>query len=144
MGVLGEHVVLRFPTKFVKMVMTCVSSVLFSVLLNRRPTPKFNGAEGVRHGDPLSSFLFSLCMGYLSRGLAELTGNPVLRFYPKCKENKIAHLLFVDDLLLFCYGDMASIDLLMEAFIKILRASRLSANLDKCEIFLDGVREHTK
>lgn len=126
-GILGA---LGFPKKFIMWVMSCVRSVSCAILLNGRSTMRFNAAKGVRQGDPLSPYLFSLSMEYLSR-LFLCIDDKGFKYHPSCKKNKITHLLFADDLLLFSFGDVPSMHALVESFYKFSKASELVANLDK-------------
>ncbi|XP_074315495.1 uncharacterized protein LOC141651695 [Silene latifolia] len=52
-----------------------------------------------------------------------------------------SHLMFADDLILFCKGKPQSIWLLMRAFSSFSNASGLSMNNAKSEIFFNGVNE---
>ncbi|XP_074283335.1 uncharacterized protein LOC141607886 [Silene latifolia] len=60
----------------------------------------------LRQGDPMSPLMFTVCMEYLSR-LLQLAGDlPGFHFHTLCKNIKLNHLMFADDLLLFCKGDV--------------------------------------
>lgn len=55
-----------FPSNFVKLVMNCVALPRISILLNGGKLEPFYPSRGVRHGDPMSPYLFIICLEYLS------------------------------------------------------------------------------
>ncbi|XP_056691830.1 uncharacterized protein [Spinacia oleracea] len=62
-------------------------------------------------------------------------------FHPRCKEIKLTHLCFADDLILCCKGDYPFILLLLQAFKLFSNSSGLKANQRKSSIYCNGVPE---
>lgn len=91
-----------FGEEWVDMIMQCVETVSYSVVLNRIPGTTFIPKRGLRQCDPLSPLLFLICNGGLSTLLrleaeeGRLKGIKASRRGPS-----ISHLLFEDDCILF-------------------------------------------
>lgn len=87
----------------------CVESVTHSVLINEQPSSPFKATRGLRLGDTLSSYLFSLCLEHLSRCFNTLHKDKKFKFHSRCKRSMITHMAFADDLLLFFHAVIQSI-----------------------------------
>jgi hypothetical protein len=131
-------VALRFPARFVGWVMTCVGTASYSVGINGSSFGHFEGRRGLRQGDPLSPFLFVICMEYLSRSLGKLQ-NSDFNYHPKCDFNGITHLAFADDLIMFARGDYRSVEIMMNHLNEFGACSGLQASLSKSNFFHAGI-----
>ena len=59
----------HFSTPIIELIMTCISSSSISLLWNREVSVPFRLSRGIRKGDPLSRYLFILCLNHLSLSL---------------------------------------------------------------------------
>ncbi|XP_074293421.1 uncharacterized protein LOC141620453 [Silene latifolia] len=100
----------------------------------------FKGKRGLRQGDPLSPLLFTLCMEYLSRLLEKVCIGPHFSYHSLCRGLKLTHLMFADDLLLFCKGNIPSVCTFMEFFSCFDGASGLQISNEKSDIILNGLQ----
>ncbi|XP_074293104.1 uncharacterized protein LOC141620024 [Silene latifolia] len=125
--------------QFIDLIMECVTSPSYSLSLNGNTFGFFKGSRGLRQGDPLSPLLFTLCMDYLSRILNVVGQQSDFKCHPLCKPLRLNHLLFADDLLMFSKGDVVSIMWLLRAFATFSKASGLTLNNDKSDIYFSGV-----
>lgn len=96
-----------FPTQFINLIMECISSASFSVLVNGSPFGLFQSSCGLRQGDPLSPALFVIFIDLLSRMLLRAEAHGVLHGV-KIGRNcpAISHLLYADDATIFCRAEL--------------------------------------
>ncbi|XP_062100338.1 uncharacterized protein LOC133806230 [Humulus lupulus] len=133
-----------FPMKFIGWVMSCIRSTSYSLLINGRVQSSFKGEKGLRQGDPMSPILFVLIMEYMTRCLQLDARSPSFRFHPMCKSLKLINLCFADDVILFCKGSSAVVNILKDSLRKFSEASGLSINTKKSQIYFGGVSADVK
>lgn len=131
---------LGFPSRFTQWVMECISTPSFSIAINGSTHGFFKGKRGIRQGDPLSPFLFVICLEYLSRSMKAATNNTEFNYHPKCGPLKITHLAFADDLMLFARGDTTSVRIMMQCLEQFGDCSGLRMNANKSNIFTAGIQ----
>ena len=92
-----------FCTRWIGLIMECVRTVSYSILLNDDPKGLINPTRGIRQGDPLSPFLFLLCTEGLHGLIKKSARAEDINGFSICKRGpKLTHLFFADDSLLFC------------------------------------------
>src|SRR5436190_1418275 len=92
---------MSFPTLFINWIKDCISTPVFSLSLNGQLEGFIKGAKGIRQGDPISPYLFILCMEILSKMLDAAAMAKQISYHPRCKKLHLTHLCFADDLVVF-------------------------------------------
>jgi len=114
----------------------CVESVDYSVLVNGEQVGPTIPGRGLRQGDPLSPYLFIICVEGLSsliRGAetrGALTGTKVCRQAPS-----VSHLLFADDCFLFFKANEEHAHVMKNILSTYELASGQAISLPKSEIY---------
>jgi hypothetical protein len=123
-----------YPDRLVELIMRCISSVSYQILINGQPSSSFRPERGLSQGDPLSPYLFMLCADVLS-GLFhkaaranEIHGIKVARSAPQ-----LSHLFFADDSLLFTRANNHEATKILSILQVYQQASGQVVNLDKSE-----------
>ncbi|KAL9246131.1 hypothetical protein vseg_019705 [Gypsophila vaccaria] len=86
----------------------------------------------------MSPLLFTIAMEYLTRIHMVMCDHRDFKFHSLCRQMKLTHLCFADDLLMFCRGDCQSVSLLLSAFETFSLASGLTMNKAKSQLFFNG------
>jgi hypothetical protein len=93
---------LGFTNRWIQLILKCISSISHSILVNGSPNGLINPSCGIRQDDPLSLYLFIMCVEALSLMLQlakrkkEITGVLIAR-----GKVHLNHLFLADDSLLF-------------------------------------------
>ena len=95
---------LGFHKTWIHWIRECISTVSYSLIINNESHGFFKPTRGLRQGDPLSPYLFIICMDVLARrlqahALRSKTGVGI-KIAPNA--SRIPCLFFADDSLLFC------------------------------------------
>jgi hypothetical protein len=134
-----------FHPKMVHWIMTCVTSMSFSICINGDTHGYFKGKRGLRQGDPLSPYLFTMVMEILTRLLSKnVSGSSHFRFHCKCEKQKIINLCFADDLFIFSRGDIRSVSCIMRSLNEFTLMSGLVPSIAKSTVFFSNVPQHVK
>ncbi|XP_004289445.1 PREDICTED: putative ribonuclease H protein At1g65750-like [Fragaria vesca subsp. vesca] len=92
----------KFPSTLVKLIMSCITTTSFQICFNGELTSSFKAQRGIRQGDPLSPYIFVLCMEKLSHLINSVVDMGYWKPVRASQSGpKVSHLFFADDLMLF-------------------------------------------
>lgn len=112
----------------------CIAAPTFSILVNRSPTWFILSTQGLRQGDPLSPYLFSLVMEVFSTMLDLEVIRGYIALLP---DNRgISHLIFANNVLVFSSGSLSSIKRVDMVFKRFAKMSGLFINKEKSTVFI--------
>ncbi|GJW77266.1 protein LAZ1 [Tanacetum coccineum] len=134
-----------FPNAMIRWIMACVSSTSFSLCINGNIHGYFKGKWGLRQGNPLSPYLFTMVMEVLTLILKKMVRNSDLfRYHKQCEELEIINVCFADDLFIFARGDVNSARVILESLEEFKLASGLVPSLPKSTAYFCNVIQHVK
>lgn len=115
--------------------MGCVRCPWFSILLDGTSKGFFCASKGLRQGDPLLPFLFSLVANSLSALLSHAVwANLIVGFKIQLNELSISHLQFADDTIIFVKPSTTDINNLKLTLKFFELISRFKVNWSKLGI----------
>lgn len=83
-------------------ILSCLSSVVYSICINGQPCGRIIPSWGLCQGDPLSPYLFLLCVEGLSALLSHASKRgSITGIWVSRHALRITHLFFVNDSLIF-------------------------------------------
>jgi hypothetical protein len=115
---------LGFSEQWINLIMKCVSTVSYSMLINGQSMGQIIPSRWLRQGDPLSPYLFLLCVEALSALIRKAEGEGWLSgVLITATGFRLSHLFFVDDSLLFCLADFTEWSQILSMLNSYERAS---------------------
>ncbi|XP_022014922.1 uncharacterized protein LOC110914438 [Helianthus annuus] len=134
-----------FHDRMVTWIMKCISSTTFSLSLNGNLHGFFKGERGLRQGDPMSPYLFTLVMEVLTLRLDHMVATSLnFRSHNKCDKQRIVSLCFADDLFMFARGEVKSVKLVLEALESFKNMSGLVPSIPKSTVYFANVTNQVK
>ncbi|XP_074300422.1 uncharacterized protein LOC141631683 [Silene latifolia] len=122
----------RFPERIINLIMSCVSTVSYEVLFNGAPLQQFRPQCGLCQGDPLSPYLFILCMEVLSANVYKAQQEGLLKGIKLSRNSEaLTHLFFADDSIFFLHDKNDSVVQLKGILSRYCKASGQVLNDNK-------------
>ncbi|GJZ05760.1 hypothetical protein Tco_0539553 [Tanacetum coccineum] len=123
-----------FHPTMVSWIMACVTSTSFSISLNGDIHGYFKGCRGLRQGDHISPYPFTLAMEVLTLIIQRrVRSSETFRYHKHCEEMQLINVCFADDLFIFARGELP---------VKYLGVPLISSRLlnKDCKILVERVK----
>ncbi|KAL0288057.1 UNVERIFIED_CONTAM: putative ribonuclease H protein [Sesamum radiatum] len=135
--------IFNFSISFIGWMEQCITTASFSISLNGSIHGFFQGARGIRQGDPMSPYLFVIVMEVWHVLLKFRVQNSALfQYHWKCRELEILNLCFADNVLIFCSGTIESVSVIRDVLSEFAAMSGLQVNPNKSQVILSKSVSH--
>ena len=127
-----------FSTRWINLIMKCITSVSYSVLINGVAFENITPTHGIRQGDLLSPSFFLLCAEGLTTLIHEVARNQNLTgILIACGCPRVTHFFFADDSILFCKAKPEECQELKLILRRYEEALGQKINTDKSSLFFN-------
>ncbi|XP_074305603.1 uncharacterized protein LOC141640821 [Silene latifolia] len=135
----GTLLLMGFPPNFIQLIMKCITTVSYEILVNGVPSRRIHPSCGLRQGDPLSPYIFVMCTEILSLNILRMEKEGIIRGI-KISRNSIpiSHMLFADDSMFFIEGNSKSCESLDKVIKEYCHASGQVINDNKSSMMLSS------
>ncbi|GJS26786.1 RNA-directed DNA polymerase, eukaryota, reverse transcriptase zinc-binding domain protein [Tanacetum coccineum] len=117
----------------------------FSICINDEVCGYLKNRRGLRQVDPMSPYLFTLVMEVLNMIMIKnIEEDTKFKYHYGCKDLKLTHLCFADDILMLCNGDADSLKVIKKSLDVFSKVSGLFPNHSKSTIFFGSILESKK
>ena len=126
----------NLPANLIDIIMSCISMVSTSILFNGEALDPIYPSRGIRQGDPLSPYLFILCMEFLGQLIEEKCNAKLWQpVKASCGGPAFSHLFFADDLVLFAKADHVNCSTVRDVINAFCNASGQLVSAAKSRVY---------
>lgn len=125
----------NFPPNLTRLLMACVTSSKIQIQWNGSLLEEFKPNRGIRQGDPVSPYLFILCLERLGHMICKATHDK--RWKPVAWDRgtiQVPYLFFADDILLFAQATPDQAVLIKHILEQFCQGSGLSISIAKSHV----------
>lgn len=135
---------IRIPLNIVNLIWCCISSPTMRLLWNGEALDEFSSSRGIRQGNPISPYLFVLCLERLIHSIeAEVNSRTWLPIKLSIHFPPIYHLAFADDLLLFAEASVGKAEIIQAVLKSFCEPFGQRVSLEKTRIFFSDNVHHS-
>lgn len=118
---------INLPQDLIDFIMCCVCSISSSIIFNGGSLESFYPLRGIRQGDPLSPYLFIICVEFLCQLIEEKCSQKLWSPVRTSQRGvPFSHLMFTDDVVLFAKADPASCSTIRNVLDKVCSGQSIS------------------
>lgn len=128
----------HFLDSLVRVIMNCQSLGKTKLLWNGGVVGEFQATRGVRQGDPLSPYLFVLCMEILTHLIQAIVDAGLWRPV-RVGGVPLSHFFFTEDLILFAKADLDPVAIIKSCLNLFCEASGERVNYAKSSIMVGKI-----
>ena len=125
-----------FDDRWVALVMECITTISYSILINGEPSQVIQPSRSIRQGDLLSPYLFLLCTEGLHSLMCQAFEVGQIWGVSICKKGpRLTHLFFADNILVFYKSSLFECHKIQDLHIYYEGALSLQLNQSKTSLF---------
>ncbi|XP_054801608.1 uncharacterized protein LOC129305663 [Prosopis cineraria] len=136
---------INLPTKLVEVIQQCVRSSKMQLLWEGSKIEEFKPTRGLRQGDPLSPYLFVLCIEKLAHLIQEEIVKGNWRPIRLKKDGPLfSHLFFADDLVIFAEATLDQVQVIRQCLDRFCAMSGQKVSYSKTRVFFSRNVNHNR
>lgn len=127
---------LRIPQVMLEVIMHCICSTSLQILWNEEPTESFKPTRGIRQGDPLSPYIYVICMERLTHLIEHAVQIGAWKPMRASRNGpQLSNLAFADDLILFGEASTDQARVIMACLDQFCEMSGSKVSVAKSRVF---------
>nr|DAD24643.1 TPA_asm: hypothetical protein HUJ06_026107 [Nelumbo nucifera] len=116
--------------------MSCITTSSFNIIFNGSILEPFKPTRGLRQGDPLSPYIFLICLETLSGMLNKVVANGEMKPFKFSRTGpKLSHIFYADDLFIFLKASITQLNCVRNILDNFCNAFRETINYSKSILF---------